>query len=94
MIVQFVNRKFAMKGLYKGKNLKGTKLYGNTPVYINKFLQRIQVLRVYNTPVKKSFADRLMQDQDIKTLGNVDFVEVSHITDFGKYNLDISSFLK
>ena len=34
-IVRFVNRKFAMEGLFKGKNLKGTKLYGGTPIYIN-----------------------------------------------------------
>ena len=34
-IVRFTNRKFAMEGLYKGKNLKGTKLYGSSPIYIN-----------------------------------------------------------
>ena len=35
VIARFVNRKFAREALYNGKNLKGTKLYGNGAIYIN-----------------------------------------------------------
>ena len=98
-IVRFVNRKFAMQGLYKGKNLKGTKLYGNTPVYINNSF--CKEFKFYGYIIRQLKNRSLIDSYKIrngvyliKTLGNLDFVEVSHITDFGKYNLDISSFLE
>ena len=35
VITRFANRKFAREGLYKSKNLKGKKIYGDQAIYVN-----------------------------------------------------------
>ena len=98
-IVRFVNRKFATEGLFKGKNLKGTKLYGNIPIYINNsFCKEFKfygyIIRKLKTRAQIDAYKIKNGVYQIKTLGNDNYVEVSHISDFNKYNLDIASFLE
>ena len=96
-IVRFVNRKFAYAGLTSGKNLKGTKLYGeNSSIYINnsfckefsrygyiiRKLQKLSLIAGYK--VKNGVFL-------IKQNGTDNFKEVSHISDFEKYNIDIEA---
>ena len=96
-IVRFVNRKFAYAGLTSGKNLKGTRLYGeNNPIYINnsfckefsrygyliRKLQKLSLIAGYKVKNGVFF---------IKQNGTDNFKEVSHISDFEKYNLDIEA---
>ena len=96
-IVRFVNRKFAMEGLVNGKNLKGTNLYGNTPIYINNSFCR--EFSYYGYIIRKLKANSLIDGYKIKngvyhlkTIGSVRYDEISHINDFAKYNLDISAY--
>ena len=95
-IVRFVNRKFANEGLYKGSNLKGKKLY-STPVFINNSFCKeysyygyiIRRLKFNNMIGGYKIKNGIFQ---VKTLGNENFKEVSHISDFSKLNIDISSY--
>ena len=92
-IVRFVNRKFAMEGLYHGKNLKGSKLY-DTPIYINNSFCR--EFKKYGYFIRKLKRKSLIAGYKIKNgvfqiRKEIDgeFVEISHISDFEKYALDI-----
>ena len=95
-IVRFVNRKFAYAGLTCGKNLKGTNVYGGTPIYINnsfckefnrygyiiRKLQKLSLISGYKVKNGVYF---------IKLNGTENFQEVSHVSDFEKYDLDIEA---
>ena len=96
-IVRFVNRKFAMEGLFKGKKLKGTRLYGGTPIYINNSFCReykkygwiIRQLKKANIISGFKVKNGIHQ---IKTLDGTKFEEISHISDFAKFNIDVSAY--
>ena len=96
-IVRFVNRKFAYQGLYNGKNLKGSKLYENN-IYINNSFCRefarygffIRRLKRDGLVVAVKVSKGVYQ---IKTDASQEFVEISHISDFSKYGLDVNSFM-
>ena len=97
-IVRFVNRKFAMEGLYKGKNLKGSKLYGNSPIYINNSF--CQEFGKYGYIIRNLKKRKLIEAYkirngvfQIKKEPDDIFVEISHVTDFGKYGLNVDEFL-
>ena len=96
-IVRFVNRKFASEGIYSGRNLKGKNLYGNTPVFINNSFCR--EYSYYGYVIRKLKSNNMIDGYkikngvyQIKTLGNMNFIEVSHISDFSKHNIDISNY--
>ena len=96
-IVRFMNRKFAMEGLFNGKNLKGTKLYGGSPIYINNSF--CKEYRHYGFIIRNLKKKELIDGYKIKNgvyhikpKGRNDFVEISHISDFSKYSLDISKY--
>ena len=96
-IVRFVNRKFAKEGLYKGKNLKGTKLYNGSAIYINnsfcyEYKQYGWVIRTLKKNGLISGFKVKNGVHHIKLLSSDAFVEISHRSDFSKYNLDVSSF--
>ena len=98
VIVRFVNRKFAREGLYKGKHLKGTKLYGNQPVYINdSFCEQFGYFGYLIRKLKKRSLIEGYKIKNgvflIKKEVNGNFVQISHKSDFVKYNLDISTAL-
>ena len=95
-IVRFVNRKFAKEGLMKGKNLKGTKIYGNNPVYINNsFCKEFKFIGFVIRRLKKRQMIEGYKIKNgvyrIKVNANDEFVEISHKNDFSKYNLDIET---
>ena len=94
-IVKFVNRKFALEGLRCGKNLKGSKLYGNTGIYINNsFCHEYKFIGYAIRTLKK---ENLIEQYRVRNgvfsikIGE-NFEEISHISDFLTYNLDISAF--
>ena len=96
-IVRFVNRKHAIEGLINGRNLKGKTLYGSTPIFINNSFCR--EFSYYGYVIRKLKWNNKIDGYKIKNgvyqvklLGNVNFVEVSHISDFSKMNLDISDY--
>ena len=96
-IVRFVNRKFAMEGLYKGKNLKESNLYGRSRIFINNsFCHEYKKFGWIIRGLKKaSLIDGYKVKNgvhQIKTVGSERFVEISHVSDFVKYNLDVSSY--
>ena len=94
-IVRFVNRKFAHAGLTSGKNLKGTKLYGeNSSIYINNSF--CKEFNRYGYLIRKLKKHSRITGYKVKNgvyfikLNEADsFQEISHVSDFGKYNLDI-----
>ena len=93
-IVKFVNRKCTYAGLSKGKNLKGSKLYGNSPIYINNsFCKEFNRFGFLIRKLKRSshIAGYKVKNgvYQIKTVENGVFVEISHTSDFSKYNLDV-----
>ena len=97
-IVRFVNRKFAREGLFKGKNLKGTKLYGETRVFINNSF--CHEYKQFGWIIRQLKKNSLIEGykvrngvHQIKVLGGVKFVDISHVTDFSTFNLDVSSYL-
>ena len=98
VITRFVNRKFAREGLFNGKNLKGTKLYGNKPIYINdSFSKPFQYIGFV---IRKLKSRSLIQGYKVrngvfllKKEANDNFVEISHKNDFLKYNVDIDTAL-
>ena len=102
VIARFVNRKFANEGLYKGKNLKGNKIYtksGETsPIYINNsFCVPFQYIGYVVRKLKKR---ELIEEYKIKNgvfqikkVSSDNFVEISHKCDFEKYNLDVATAL-
>ena len=86
VITRFVNRKFAREGLFNGKNLKGTKLYGNKPIYINdSFSKPFQYIGFV---IRKKVRNGVFL---LKKEANDNFVEISHKNDFLKYNVDIDT---
>ena len=96
-IIRFVNRKFAMEGLFKGKNLKESSLYGRSRIYINNsFCHEYKKFGWIIRELKKaSLIDGYKVKNgvhQIKTVGSERFVEISHVSDFTKYNLDISAY--
>ena len=96
-IVRFVNRKFAMEGLFKAKNLKDSSLYGRTRIFINNsFCHEYKKFGWIIRELKKaSLIDGYKVKNgvhQIKTVGSERFVEISHVSDFTKYNLDISAY--
>ena len=98
-IVRFVNRKFANESLFKGKNVKGTKLYGGTRVFINnsfckEYKQYGWIIRQLK---KKNLIEGYKVKNDvhqIKVLGGDIFVHIAHYSDFSKFNLDVSAYLQ
>ena len=96
-IVRFVNRKWAMQGLFNGKKLKGTKLYGNNPVFINNsFCWEFKYL---GYAIRKLKTNKQIDGYKIKhgvyqvqTCGSNNFEEISHVSDFSYHNLDISAY--
>ena len=98
-IIRFVNRKFAWEGLSKGKNLKGTTLYGNTAIYINNSFCR--EFSFYGFVIRDLKRKKLIDGYKvisgvyhIKKLGGEKYEEISHSSDFATLNLDISSYKK
>ena len=97
-IVRFVNRKFALAGLFNGKNMKGTKLYGDKSIYINNsFCNEYQYIGyVIRNLKKRSMINgyRIKNGVYFIKVGDSDSFEViSHKNDFNKHNLDIESAL-
>ena len=88
-----------MEGLYKGKNLKGSSLYGENRIFINNsFCYEYKSFGWIIRELKKA---SLIEGykvtngvHQIKTVGSERFVEISHVSDFARYNLDISCYLK
>lgn len=98
-IVRFVNRKFAWQGLANGKNLKDKKVYDQGDVYINNsFCDEFKKYGYYIRKLRKKgdiSGYKLKSGvYQIKKGANDDFKEVSHISDFENYGLDISQFIK
>lgn len=94
VITRFVNRKFAYEALYNGKNLKGTKLYGNNPVYINNsFCREFNHIGFLIRKLKRQSAIYRYKVRhgvfSIKIGENDNFVEITHKYDFEKFNLGI-----
>ena len=96
-IVRFVNRKFAYEGLRNGKNLKDSKLYDN-PIFINNSFCR--EFSKYGYIIRQLKKTGLIEGYriingiyHIKSVGQEKFVEVSHVSDFEKYGLDVSHFV-
>ena len=95
VIARFVNRKFAREALYSGKNLKGTKLYGNQPIYINdSFCEPFKYIGFIVRKLKKRSLIEGYKIKNgvfhIKTDKMMNYVQITHKSDFVKYNLDTS----
>ena len=95
-ICKFVSRKFAYAGLVNGKNLKGSKLYGDGNIFINNSLCR--EFSHYGYLIRKLKKSKAILGYTqkhgvyhIKRIGQDDFVEISHVSDFKKYGLDVNS---
>ena len=93
-----MNRKCAFEGVLNGKNLKGTNLYGNTPIYINSsFCREYKKFGwIIRSLKKKKLIDGFKVRNginQIKLLGSERFLDISHVSDFEKYDLDVSSYL-
>ena len=96
-IVKFVNRKFAKEGLYKGKNLKGTMMYRGTRIFINNSF--CHEYKRFGWIIRKLKKDSLIDGykvrngvHQIKILHSDKFVDISHVSDFAKFDLDISAY--
>ena len=96
-IVRFVNRKYAWAGLFNGKNLKGTNLYGDNQIYINNSFCR--EFQYYGYVIRNLKRNKLIDSYKvisgvfhIKTLGGDKYEEISHSSDFLKHKLDISAY--
>ena len=97
-IVRFMNRKFAYEGMRSGKNLKGTKLYGdNNKIFINNSF--CKEFNKYGYLIRKLKADGDIAGYKVKQgisqiqLEKDDqFIEISHFSDFGKLSLDVSLY--
>ena len=95
-IAKFVNRKFAYEGLRCGKNLKGKKLYGDQGIYINNSL--CKEFGYFGFVIRKLKRKGLIEHYKIRNgvfSVKIDehFVEISHLSDFEKYKLDIATAL-
>ena len=97
VIARFVNRKFAREALYKSKNLKGTNIYGNQPIYINdSFCRPFQLIGYVVRQLKKR---GIIQGFKIRNgvysikIGEK-FEEISHKNDFNKFNIDIAQIVQ
>ena len=95
VIVRFVNRKFAREGLYKGRDLKGKNIYGNGPVYINdSFCEPFNYIGYSIRKLKKRSLIEGYKIKNgvyhVKKEANDNFIEISHTSDFIKYNIDTS----
>ena len=98
VIARFTNRKFAREILYKSKNLKGTKIYGNQAIYINESLckqfhyigyvirnlKRCEMIETYKIR-NGVFSIKIGPDDR--------FVDITHKSDFHTNNLDIETAL-
>ena len=78
------------------KKLKGTKLYGNIPIYMNNSFCR--EFNRYGYLIRKLKRSSLIAGfkvrsgvYQIKLEENGEFVEISHHSDFRKYNLDVEN---
>ena len=97
-VVRFVNRKFANEGLYCGKNLKNTRIYGNSPVYINNSFCR--EFKKYGYIIRKLKNNKQIDSYKIKHgVYNIKkdpygpLVEIAHLNDFEKCGIDVQAFL-
>ena len=98
VIARFTNRKFARESLYKSKNLKGTKLYGDQAIYINESL--CKQFHYIGFVIRKLKRCEMIESYKIRNgvfsikIGENDrFEEISHVNDFRKNNLDIETAL-
>ena len=96
VITRFVNRKCAREGLYKRAALKGKKIYGNNPLYINDSLcKEFHYVGYVIRKMKRSGMIEQYKNKfgvfSIKIGLNDKFIEISHKSDFAKYNLDIEN---
>jgi hypothetical protein len=99
VIARFTNRKFAREILFKSKNLKGTKLYGNQAVYINESL--CKQFHYIGYVIRKLKRCEMIESYRIRNgvfsikIGENDkkFVVISHVDDFRTNNLDIETAL-
>ena len=92
VIARFVNRKFAKEIMYKGKNLKNTKLYGDTPIYVNESLCKpFQFIAFAIRRLKKhNMIDGYRVRNGIYSIKvGEQYREISHKNDFIKHNLDV-----
>ena len=96
-IVRFVNRKAAYAGLYNGKNLKNSKLYDSRIFINNSFCREFKKYGYFIRNLKKNnLIDGFKIKQgvhQIKRQGHADFVDISHISDFEKYGLDVKQYM-
>ena len=91
-IVHVVNRKYAKDAIIRGKNLKGTKRYGGTPIYINNsFCPEFNFL---NFVIRKASKEKLISRYKIRNGVTYvqkdqasDFVQIGHVMDL--HNLEI-----
>ena len=91
-ICKFVNRKFAREGLVCGRNLKGTDIYGASPVYINSsFCPEFKFLNFLIRKAKSRGDIFLWKVRNGVNLIQVNeggkFVEVAHKNDLIELNL-------
>ena len=96
VVTRFANRKFAREGLYKSKNLKGKKLYADQAIYVNQSL--CKPFQYIGFVIRKLRRLNLIEGYKIRNgvfsiKHNDEFVEISHKSDFTKYNIDLSSVL-
>ena len=91
-ICKFVNRKFAREGLVCGRNLKGSNIYGTSPVYINtSFCPEFKFLNFLIRKAKSRgeiFRWKVRNGvNSIQVTEGGNFVEVAHKNDLIELNL-------
>ena len=93
-ICRVVNRKYAYQAIVNGKNLKGTRRYGNTSVYINNSFT--SEFRFLNFAIRKAKKDGQIHFYKIR--GGVTyvqkeaeskFVQIGHVLDLQNLGIEI-----
>ena len=98
VIVRFPNRKFSYAGLFNGKNLKGTTLFGDSPIYINNSF--CKEFGRFGAIIRKLKRDKRIHAYRIKhgvyniqlSEANTALEQIAHISDFEKCGLDVSGY--
>ena len=93
-IVRVVNRKFSTQAIINGKNLKGTKRYGNRPIYINNsFCPEFKFL---NFVIRKAAKEEVIHRYKIRNgityvqvSSDSDFVQIGHVLDLENLGIPI-----